>query len=316
MVRINIKGAVMIRLLGLSFLAMGLLFAASSAAVAKIKVFACEPEWASLADAVGGAYVETYAATHANQDPHHIRARPSLIANMRGTDLVFCSGADLEVGWLPLLLQKAGSVDVQPGERFNLMAADYVSLLEKQEVADRRMGHVHPAGNPHVHLNPHNILLIAGALSERLQRLDPANAPALRKQYEDFAARWTAAITRWERDAAQLKGRRVITHHRSWSYLIDWLGFELVDTLEPKPGIPPTTGHLEALLQTVRNKPVLALIRTPYDPDDASEWLASKTGTAALELPYTVGGADSVTDLFSLYDQTLEKLNESANDQQ
>ena len=163
-------------------LAAVLLMAAPISAVAKVRVFACEPEWASLAEAIGGEYVETYAATHARQDPHHIRARPSLIAKMRQADLVLCSGASLEAGWLPSLLQKAGNARVQPGGEFHLLAAETVPVLEIPETVDRSMGDIHPEGNPHVHLNPHNIPIVAEALTQRLQALDPANAANIRKR--------------------------------------------------------------------------------------------------------------------------------------
>jgi len=299
----------------IALIILGLVCTLPSLAASQIKVFACEPEWASLAQLIGGEYVDAYAATHADQDPHHIRARPSLIAKMRGSDLVICSGADLEVGWLPILLQKSGKASVQPGREFYLMAADFVPVLEKPTRVDRSMGDVHPGGNPHVHLNPHNIVLVAKQLNQRLQKLDQANAAAIQHNYENFIKQWQESITRWEADAQSLKGKAVITHHKSWSYLIGWLGLELVDTLEAKPGIPPSSSHLRALLKKVKNSQVSAIIRTPYDPDDASDWLANKTSIPPLVLPYTVGGGEGADDLFALYEQTLKDLHEAIDDE-
>jgi zinc/manganese transport system substrate-binding protein len=289
-------------------LVLGLLLGVPALVCAKVQVFACEPEWASLAKMIGGEYVQAYAATNAYQDPHYIRARPSLIAKMRRADLVICSGADLEVGWLPILLQKAGNADVQTGSPNHIKAADLVPVLEKPTKVDRSMGDVHPQGNPHVHLNPHNVLKVARVLNQRLQALDPTHAAAIRKQFANFSDRWRQAVVRWEEQAVILKGKRVVTHHTAWSYLLDWLKIERANTLEPKPGIPPNTGHLETLLQQVKGAPVLAIIRTPYAPDDGSEWLAKKTGIPALVLPYTVGGSDKATDLFGLYEDTLLRL--------
>lgn len=303
------------RLLDLSLMVGLSLLLAVPAWAAKINVFACEPEWASLAEEIGGESVETFAATSARQDPHYIRARPSLIAKMRKADLVVCSGASLEVGWLPVLLRKAGNAKVQPGGSGYLIAAESVPVLEKPSRVDRSMGDVHPEGNPHVHLNPHNILLVAKELAHRLKILDGNNADRYQRRYEDFADRWQQAIVRWEWRAAELKGKRIITHHQAWSYLIDWLGLELVNTLEPKPGIPTTTGHLEALLQQVRETKVLAIIRTPYAPDKASEWLAAKSAIPAVVLPYTIGGEAGVTDLFALFDRTIEHLEEITDGQ-
>jgi zinc/manganese transport system substrate-binding protein len=287
-----------------------LLLAAPAPALAGMNVFACEPEWASLAEEVGGDLVDTFAATNASQDPHYIRARPSLIAKMRKADLVICSGASLEIGWLPVLFQKAGNARAQPGGAGYLMAAEVVPVLEKPDAIDRSMGDVHPEGNPHVHLNPHNILLVAGELTNRLKTLDPSHADHYQTRYEKFAANWQQSISRWEASAANLKGKGIITHHSAWSYLIDWLGLDLVNTLEPKPGIPASTGHLESLLQQVRETPVLAIVRSPYAPDKASEWLSAKSGIPAVVLPYTIGGEAGVTDLFDLFDRSINHLTE------
>ncbi len=314
MAPINTRGFWMKSFFLLVLIGVGLL-AIPTSGMAKVRVFACEPEWASLAEALGGESLQAYSATHAKQDPHYIRARPSLIAKMRRADLVVCSGADLEVGWLPILLQKAGKAELQPGGDNYLQAAELVPVLEKPERVDRSMGDVHPQGNPHVHLNPHNILIVAKALNKRLQALDPVNAAVFQTNYEEFSNRWRQALSRWEQQASGLRGKRIITHHKAWSYLLDWLGLELVNPLEPKPGIPPNTRHLETLLQQVKGTEVLAIIRTPYAPGDGSEWLARKTGIPALVLPYTVGGSDQATDLFALFEHTIQRLIEVADAQ-
>lgn len=287
----------------------GSLIMSSGTATAKVRVFACEPEWASLSQSLGGDLVDAYSATHATQDPHYIRARPSLIAKMRKADLIICSGAGLEEGWLPVLLQKAGNTNAQPGSLNFLLTAGLVPLLETPVTLDRSMGDMHPQGNPHVHLNPHNIPNIAAAIVERLKSVDDANLATYQHNYETFLARWGDATEHWETQASGLKGRRIITHHKSWTYLIDWLELELVNTLEPKPGIPPNSSHLERLLIQVNEAPVLAIVRSPYAPDKGSKWLSGKTGVPAIVLPFTVGGEKDVTDLFSLFDRTLDMLN-------
>lgn len=298
---------------------VGLLLVALSCTVplsarAEVKVFACEPEWAALAKEIGKDKVEVFAATTAQQDPHHIRAKPSLIAKARRADLFVCSGASLEVGWLPLLLQKAGA-NVQPGKEGYLLAAEVVPVLEKPTKVDRSMGDVHPEGNPHVQLNPHNILLVAKELEKRLKTIDATNADIYQKQLADFTARWQQAMTKWEAEAAGLKGKAVVVHHHSFSYLLDWLGVKAVAALEPKPGIPPTTAYLEGLLQQLKAKPAAAIIRTPYEPEDASIWLSEKTGTPALVLPYTIKGDDQSGDLFALFDRSISLLKGALHDQ-
>lgn len=298
----------------LGLFVVGLLMAAPLTAQAEVNIFACEPEWAALAEEIGGDKVEAFSATHAKQDPHHIRARPSLIAKARHADLIICSGAGLEVGWLPILLQKAGA-DVQPGSVGYLMASEVVPILEKPAVVDRSMGDVHPEGNPHVHLNPHNILLVAKELTKRLESIDAANAETYSNRLADFTSRWQQATARWESEASGLKGAPVVVHHKAFSYLLNWLDMKQVASLEPKPGIPPTTSHLEGLLQQLKAKPADVIIRTPYEPDDASVWLSEKTGTPAIVLPYTIDGDAESDNLLALFDRSVGLLKGATHDQ-
>lgn len=274
----------------------------------QINVFACEPEWASLAQEIGGDNVKDFAATSARQDPHHIRAKPSLIAAMRRADLVVCSGAGLEIGWLPILLEKAGNSRTTPGNDGYLLAANYVPVLEKPKRLDRADGDVHPEGNPHVHLNPHNIALVAKEMTSRLSKVDPTNAGNYHRNYDNFISRWNTAMSNWQKQAVSLKGKTVVVHHKSFNYLLDWLKMEEVASLEPKPGLPPTTAHLESLLQKLKSSPAKVIIRTPYEPDDASEWLSEKTGTPAIVLPFTIGGNEQSSDLFGLFDSSIKLL--------
>ncbi|HCH56148.1 MAG TPA: zinc ABC transporter substrate-binding protein [Rhodospirillaceae bacterium] len=280
----------------------------SSPAAADLKVFACEPEWAALARDVGGDKVDAYSATHARQDPHHIRAKPSLIARIRRADMVFCSGADLEVGWLPLLLQRGARAGVQPGTTGHLMAAEQVPVLEKPAVVDRSLGDVHPGGNPHVHLNPENILIIATELGKRMMALDPENAAHYRNRMASFSKSWRAAMDRWKHRTAKLSGMPVIVHHKSFSYLFDWMGLKEVATLEVKPGIPPTVSHLNGLLRTAKSVNVKTILRAPYDPSDGADWLSAKTGIPQVELPYTVERNAPAGALINLFDRTITLL--------
>ncbi|MGH7463108.1 MAG: metal ABC transporter solute-binding protein, Zn/Mn family, partial [Longimicrobiales bacterium] len=225
-----------------------LLILVSLSSRADLQVFACEPEWEALAREIGRDRVDTYSATTALQDPHYIQARPSLIAKVRNADLVVCSGAQLEIGWLPALLAKGNNPRVRPGTPGFFEASSFVRRLEVPASLDRARGDIHPQGNPHVQTNPYNISRIAVALTERMAQLDAASADTYRAGLDDFMQRWDAAISRWESRAAPLKGKRVITHHKSWVYLEDWLGLQEVGNLEPVPGLPPTTSHLSELL--------------------------------------------------------------------
>ena len=279
----------------------------------QLNIFACEPEWKGLADEIGGDKVKVFSATHAKQNPHFIRARPSLIAKISRADLIICSGASLEVGWLPLLLQKSGK-KLQHGRIGNLMAAHHLPLLEIPTEVSRSQGDVHPEGNPHVHLNPHNILIIAKELSSRLESIDPLNATYYSDQLQDFSSRWQESIMRWEKELLTFKGKKVIVHHKSFTYLADWMKIEIIAALEPKPGISPSTSHLEFLLQSNKSNPVDIIIRTPYDPKDASIWLSEKTGITAIILPYTIGGNDQSDNLFALFDSSIILLKKALYD--
>ena len=291
-----------------SVLLFALLAGLTDQAMAKINVFACEPEWAALAQEIGRPAVTVYTATTAYQDPHHIEARPSLIARARRADLLLCTGAELEVGWLPLLLRQSGNTRIQQGAPGYFMATEQAELIEKQERVDRSMGDIHAAGNPHVHLDPYRLLDVADQFTARLAAIDPENAQVYRENYNAFVNRWQMAINSWENRAQRLEGKKVVVQHRSWSYLLNWLGIEAVADLEPKPGLPPTSGHLTDLLRLVELHKPQAILIAAYQNDRGANWLSQRSDIPVVKLPYTVGGTPQATDLFSLYDNTLDIL--------
>lgn len=280
----------------------------TATASADLNVFACEPEWAALANEIGGPHVSTFSATTALQDPHYIQARPSLIAKVRQADLVICSGAELEIGWLPALLQKANNRDVLPGNSGYMEASSYVLRLAATANVDRAQGDIHPQGNPHIQTNPHNISVVARALGDRMGSLDPGNASAYNAGLADFLNRWEAAISRWEVRAEPLRGARSITHHKSWVYLEQWLGIEEAANLEAIPGLPPTATHLGRLTSKFSEGGADFIIRSPYQDARPSEWLSERVGVNATVLPLTVGGTEQAQDLFSLFDDIIDRL--------
>jgi zinc/manganese transport system substrate-binding protein len=280
----------------------------SAATQAALRILACEPEWGALAQELGGDAVTVYTATTAQQDPHHIQARPSLIAQARRADLVVCTGAELETGWLPLVLRRAGNPKVQTGTDGYFAATDFVTLLEKPQRLDRAEGDVHAAGNQHIQLDPHNILRVAEALSPRFAELDSAHADLYAQRLKDFSQRWQAAMARWEQQAAPLKGMPIVVFHRAWTYLNHWLGLDQLAELEPMPGVPPTSTHLAEVLDKMKTQPARAVIRAPYQDPRPVEWLHDHTGIPMLELPFTVGGNPQAADLFGLFDSTVQLL--------
>ncbi len=285
-----------------------LLAAVKPVLAADLNVFACEPEWAALTQELAGDHADITTATTARQDPHHIQARPSLIAKLRRADLAVCTGAELEIGWLPMLQRQSGNATVQDSKPGLFEAAMQVDRLEVPEAADRAMGDVHPEGNPHVQMDPRRMATIAKALTERLKQIDPAHAADYDARGADFANRWQAALARWAAEAKPLRGVRVVVHHKGWAYLFDWLGLEEAGTLEIKPGVPPSAGHLAELKAALAARPAKMVIYAAYQESRAADWLSHETGIPAVELPFTVGGTDGAKDLFGLYDDTLNRL--------
>jgi zinc/manganese transport system substrate-binding protein len=272
-----------------------------------LNVFVCEPEWGSLLHELAGDAIQVDVGTSALQDVHVIEAKPSLIAKVRRADLVVCTGAELEVGWLPQLIRQAGNSKVASGSGY-FLASDQITTLEKPTKLDRSEGDIHPGGNPHFQMDPYRILAIAKALDARLIELDPSKAATYKQRLDDFTTRWQAAIKTWEAKAAPLKGRKVVVHHWSWIYLLTWLGMEQIGALEPKPGVPPTSGHLASLVDLTKNAHALAILRAAYQDPKPGDWLAEQTGVPAVTLPFTVGGDDKSKDLFGLFDSTIDKL--------
>jgi zinc/manganese transport system substrate-binding protein len=289
-------------------LIIAFLFSLSLPAQAQLNIFACESDWASLAQELGGDKVSIYQATTGKQDVHHIQARPSLLAQARRADMLVCTGAELESGWLPVILRKTGNAKIRPGQPGHFMAADFVLLKDQPQHLDRSEGDLHAAGNPHFQVDPHNIAKVAEALNQRLQKIDSTNAAYYQARHEDFAQRWQAAIQDWEKRAAALKNLPIVVHHDGWVYLEDWLGLQEVAVLEPKPGIPPSSRHLSQVLQTLQAQPAQVVMYATYQDPKAAKWLSNKTGIKVVELPNSVGGAGSAADLFGLFDTIVNRL--------
>ena len=277
-------------------------------ALADLNILATVPEWGALAQELGGDKVKVYTATTALQDPHRIEARPSLIARARGADLVVATGAELEVGWLPMVLQQGANAKVRPGTPGYFEAAAHVPLLGKPTRLDRAEGDIHPQGDPHLQLDPRNIARVAGPLAARMAELDPANAAHYQARAKDFDARWSAALARWDRAATPLRGVPVVVQHRSFTYLIAWLGMEEVAALEPKPGMEPTSAHLAEVLARLQQRPAKVILRAAYQGDRATQWLAERAKIMPVALPFTVGGTPEAKDLFGLFDDTIRRL--------
>jgi zinc/manganese transport system substrate-binding protein len=294
----------------------GLCFAcALSAALpahAAIKVLATTSDWGSLVAELGGDKVNVYTATSPLQDVHRVDAKPSLVARARSADLVVATGAELEIGWLPVLLQESGNSKIQPGAPGYFEITSALRLLDIPTAVDRSMGDVHALGNPHVQLDPRNIATAAKALSARLAQVDAPNAAFYQQRDADFQARWQQAMTRWSAQAATLKDVPVVVIHRDQTYLIHWLGMKELAALEPKPGVPPSAGFLAGLVAKLGATPPRMILRNAYNDPKAADWLAERVKAPVVLLPFSVGGTPEAKDLFGLFDDTLRRLQAGA----
>lgn len=275
---------------------------------ATLRIFATVPEWGALAQEIGGEQVKVYTATNGLQNPHRIDAKPSLIAQARSAQLVVATGAELEVGWLPVVIRESGNARIQPGQPGFFEAARYVTMLEIPAVLDRAHGDVHAGGNPHIQTDPRNLLRIGEALSARMAEIDPDNAAAYRNGYKVFADKLRSAIARWEKEAAPLRGVPILVQHRAFPYLQNWLGLKEIGSLEPKPGVEPSSAYLAEILAQQAVQPAKMVIRPAYQYDAPSLWIAERAKIPAVTLPFTIGGTPEAKDLFSLYEDTLRRL--------
>lgn len=272
---------------------------------AEVSVLACEPEWAALTRALGGERVNVYSATTHLQDPHHIEARPSLIAKARRADLLICSGAELEAGWLPLLLRKSGNPRIQAGRPGHFMATDHVALLGKPKPGEITSGHVHSAGNPHIHLDPGRLLQVAQQLAERLAGIDPENRAIYESRFTEFNQVWSVRMQEWRSAASSVRGKPIVVYHNSWLYLLDWLGMEQLATLEPKAGSPPTTSHLSNLVTLLEARPAHVILSSSYQNKRPASWLSSKTGVPTLVVDFAPTSSETLMEWF---DRVIKQL--------
>lgn len=290
--------------------ALGLGLGLSMAQAGAANVFACEPEWAALVRVLL-PQATVHVATHARQDPHHIEARPALIAQMRRADLAVCTGAALEAGWLPMLQQRAANRKVQNGQPGMFYAADHVSLIDPQPATINPFaGDVHPEGNPHLHADPRRIREAAQALAERIGQIWPEQAADVAQRHQAWDARWQRHIVRWRQQGQALKGLKIASQHTTFGYLWHWLNIEMVADLEPKPGMPPTPGHLNTVRQALVAKPPAAIVVASYQDDRSARWLAQQLQgkTPLLVLAATVDDPTQPEALTRWFDQLLADL--------
>ena len=279
-----------------------------SISLAQLKVVATYPWIGELVKEVGKDRVSLYVIAKGTEDPHFVVPKPSHIAKMRDADLLIMQGASLEVGFLPPLLQQSNNPKIQPGRQGLLDLSEFVKIIEKPVSVSRAMGDVHPEGNPHYQLDPHNIPPLARAIAERLCQLDSPNCAYYRGNLEDFLKRWNARLTEWDEGFSKLRGVKVIEYHKNYDYLLQRYGMVLVGTLEPLPGIPPTAKHIESLISQAQG--VKFILQDVYHEKRTAQFVAQRLNAKVVILPHDVGAVPEAKDLFSLFDEILRRLSQ------
>lgn len=270
----------------LAALCAALLCLLAPRARADLNVVATVPDLAALAKAVGGEHVQVTSLALPTQDPHFVDAKPNLALALNRADLLLAVGLELEVGWLPTLQLGARNAKIQTGNPGYLDASQFVRLLELPSApVDRSQGDVHPGGNPHYLYDPRQALAVARGIAARMEQLDAKNAATYRANLEKFATEVEKARAGWEKRLAGLKGAPVIAYHKTTAYLADWLGFEPIAFLEPKPGIPPNPAHVARVLALGRQKKARLVLQEEYYPDTTSKLVASKVPAPLVILP-------------------------------
>jgi zinc/manganese transport system substrate-binding protein len=279
------------------------------ALLAALHVVSSIPTLGSLAKEVGGSRVEVEALGKGYQDPHFIEPKPSLMLVLNRADLLLHVGLELEIGWLPPLVLGSRNPRIQPGEPGNLDCSRAIPVLDVPATkVDRSMGDIHPQGNPHYWLPPANAKIIAREIALRLEQLDPPGRADYEKNLAAFNARADAREKEWAPMAAKLKGVKVVTYHKSWSYVSQWLGLAEIGYVEPKPGIPPDPHHLAQLIGTMKQEGVKLLLVEDFYNKSVASLVAEKAGAKLLTLPTDVGATPQIKDWFSLVETVLKAL--------
>jgi zinc/manganese transport system substrate-binding protein len=285
------------------------LVSGAAPASAAVNVVTTTEDLAALVREVGGDKVKVEAIARGYQDPHFVDPKPSFILKLHGADLLVAVGRELEIGWLPPLVQQSRNAKIQPGADGYLDASLTVKILELPTgQITRAMGDVHPQGNPHYWLDPDNGRLVAKAIQGKLEAMDHANSAYFAQRYADFDKRLTEASKRWSAAMAPYKGAKIVTYHRSWPNFADRFGLDVIGYVEPRPGIPPSPSHTLDLINEMKRQNVKLILVEPYFDLKTPQSIGRETGAEVLMLPPSVGGAKEVTDYIGLFDYDVNAV--------
>jgi ABC-type Zn uptake system ZnuABC Zn-binding protein ZnuA len=286
-----------------------ILLVAASSAEAKLNVVATVPDFGAIAEEVGGDKVKVTTIARGTEDLHFVDARPSYIRVLNQADVLIEGGAELEVGWLPPLVTGARNQKILSDAPGHVVLSRDMQLLEiPNGPVDRSMGDVHPLGNPHFSLDPENGKRIAKRLAEAFSRIEPANAAYFEERRAKFEERLNSKVAEWKKVLEPYRGTKVVTYHKSFNYLLERFGLELVGTIEPKPGIEPSPGYVNGLIPKLKTAAVKLVMIEPFRPRRTPEYVAQAIGAKLLILPGAVGGNEKVKDYIGLFDYDVSQI--------
>jgi zinc/manganese transport system substrate-binding protein len=286
-----------------------LLAAPASEASAKVKIVSTLDDFSSIAASIGGGLVETEALAKGYQDPHFVDAKPSFILKLSRADLLIVAGLELEIGYLPPLIDQSRNAKIHPGGPGYLDVSTGCDILQRPTAqVTRAMGDVHPYGNPHYWLDPDNGRVIARAIAAKLAELDPANRVAYEKGLADFEARLTEKDKEWKAKLAPYAGAKIVTFHNSWPNFAKHFNLDVAGQIEPKPGIPPSPSHTLEIINLITADKIRAILVEPYFDMKTPKYIADKTGAALLTFYPSVGGTEAIKDYFALFDADIDAL--------
>ncbi len=275
-----------------------------------LQVVTSYPYIADLAQQIGKDQISVTALGSGSWDPHFVPPKPSFIAKVRRADLLIINGAENEIGWMPPIIKRANNPQVQPGSRGFLDLSAVVELIDVPNNLSRANGDVHAAGNPHFYLDPHNIPTLVQTITERLCELNRSACPIYQKNQRVFQETWSQRLEVWDAQMRPLKGRKVIQYHKNYDYFFKRYGIHSINTLEPLPGIPPTTKHLVNLIEQAQQEPVHSVLLSVYQSKKAANFVAQKLGTPTIVLPHDVNSLKEVPDIFSLFDTLVQRISQ------
>ena len=288
------------------FFTLFILLAITSPAFAGLNVVATLPWIGSVVKEIGKDKINVTTLVKPHQDPHNVEAKPSMILAARKADIIMYNGLDLEIGYLPLIIESSRNSKLMPGKPGNFDCSRFVKVIERPLAVDRSMGDVHPLGNPHYHFSPSNILRIAGGMTDRLAEMDGANAAFYRANLKNFTEQLKMKQKQW--NSAPLRGKKFVAYHKLFEYLAAEYGFQMIGYLEPKPGIPPSAAHIEDLLETIKRDRPYGILTTEHYGKKESESVSMRSGVKVIILPSDVGSMPGTDNWFAFMDKIIASL--------